>query len=519
MTLSPGRRIAFNVAVTYGRSLVALAAGLFSGRWLLLALGEGDYGILGLVGGLSVFISFVNYTLAAANERFFGVAIGAGDVAESRRWFSLALALHVALATALVLVSYPLGVWLIRGFLVLPPDRIGPAIDVLGFVTLECFVGLATVPFNSMYVARQRLAELTACGLFQTLVNVAVLGYFVTHPGVWLVAYAGVLCAIRSVPALVLSVAAWIRFPECRFRLAEAFDRARLRALGGFVASRALGLFAQLFSGQGLAVVVNRRLGVVRNAAVTVGNTVSYNVSSLSGALSGAFMPAILNAAGAGDFARMRGYALRSCVFSTLAILLFAVPLALEADEVLRLWLSSPPDGAATLSVCLLVVAVCEKLTEGQWIAIAAVGDIRACQNFEAAALFGAFALGWALIAAGLDVLGMGLALLVGKASVAVVRVVYGGRVAGISPRAWLKEVLLPMVVVTAGTVVAALLPRLVLSASFARVVATSSVSLAAFVPLAWRFALSSEDRSRVLRLLPLRNVTDPGRHEEGGRT
>ena len=370
-----------------------------------------------------------------------------------------------------------------------------------------------------MYVARQRLAELTACGLFQTLVNVAVLGYFVTHPGVWLVAYAGVLCAIRSVPALVLSVAAWIRFPECRFRLAEAFDRARLRALGGFVASRALGLFAQLFSGQGLAVVVNRRLGVVRNAAVTVGNTVSYNVSSLSGALSGAFMPAILNAAGAGDFARMRGYALRSCVFSTLAILLFAVPLALEADEVLRLWLSSPPAGAATLSVCLLVVAVCEKLTEGQWIAIAAVGDIRSSQTCEALALFGAFALGWALVAAGLDVLGMGLALLAGKAVVAGIRVVYGQRVAGIARREWCGSVLLPMAAVTAVTVALASVPRLLLPASFARVAVTTLVSLAAFAPLAWIFALSAEDRAGIRRRFRRRMPPAAATIEDGGRS
>lgn len=517
--MTPAKRIALNVAVTYGRSLVALVAGLFSGRWLLLALGEGDYGILGLVGGLSVFVAFVNYTLAAANERFLGVAIGAGDVDAARRWFSLTLALHAVLAFVLAGLAYPLGVWFIRKVFVLPPDRVDAAVKVLGFVAVECFVGLATVPFNSLYVARQRLAELTAFGLVQTLVNVAVLGYFVTHPGTWLVTYALVLCAIRVVPALILALIATFVFPECRFRLGDALDKARIRAFCGFVAGRSLGLVGQLFADNGLAIVVNRRLGVARNAAVTVGTTVSYNVASLSGALSRAFMPAILNAAGARDFVRMRRYALRSCVFSTLAILVFAVPLALEAGEVLRLWLSSPPAGAATLTVCLLAVAVFEKLTEGQWIAIAAVGDIRSSQTCEALALFGAFALGWALVAAGLDVLGMGLALLAGKAVVAGIRVVYGQRVAGIARREWCGSVLLPMAAVTAVTVALASVPRLLLPASFARVAVTTLVSLAAFAPLAWIFALSAEDRAGIRRRFRRRMPPAAATIEDGGRS
>ena len=55
--MSPNRRILLNIVATYGRSLYALAIGLFCGT--LMALGEVDYGLIGVVGGLTAFIAFL----------------------------------------------------------------------------------------------------------------------------------------------------------------------------------------------------------------------------------------------------------------------------------------------------------------------------------------------------------------------------------------------------------------------------------------------------------------------------
>jgi len=54
--MTPTRRIILNVVATYGRSLVAMACGIFTSRWALMALGPVDYGLFGVVGGLTAFI-------------------------------------------------------------------------------------------------------------------------------------------------------------------------------------------------------------------------------------------------------------------------------------------------------------------------------------------------------------------------------------------------------------------------------------------------------------------------------
>ena len=70
--MSPNKRIFLNIVATYGRSLFALVCGLFSGRWALQALGEVDFGLNGVVGGLTMFISFFNSVLACSIGRFYG---------------------------------------------------------------------------------------------------------------------------------------------------------------------------------------------------------------------------------------------------------------------------------------------------------------------------------------------------------------------------------------------------------------------------------------------------------------
>ena len=52
MKMTANRRIFLNIAATYARSLYTLALGLVTARWLLLSLGQTDYGLFGVVGGL-----------------------------------------------------------------------------------------------------------------------------------------------------------------------------------------------------------------------------------------------------------------------------------------------------------------------------------------------------------------------------------------------------------------------------------------------------------------------------------
>ena len=52
-------RIVLNTIASYGRSMFSAVCGIFSARWVLMALGKEDYGLFGLVGSLVIFITFL----------------------------------------------------------------------------------------------------------------------------------------------------------------------------------------------------------------------------------------------------------------------------------------------------------------------------------------------------------------------------------------------------------------------------------------------------------------------------
>ena len=115
--MTPGQRILINTIATYGRTLLAVFLGLFSSRWVLEALGEIDYGLMGVVGSVLVFITLFNALTTAANARYFAFSIGQKDIEMTRKWFNSALSISLLLPSILLIVGLIAGEYVIRYFL------------------------------------------------------------------------------------------------------------------------------------------------------------------------------------------------------------------------------------------------------------------------------------------------------------------------------------------------------------------------------------------------------------------
>ena len=66
-----------NIVATYERSLYVLVCGFFTARWVLSILGAEDYGLLGVIGGLTAFIAFLNGIMVGDVGRFYAISVGA----------------------------------------------------------------------------------------------------------------------------------------------------------------------------------------------------------------------------------------------------------------------------------------------------------------------------------------------------------------------------------------------------------------------------------------------------------
>lgn len=502
--MTANRRIILNIVASYGRTLLGAFCGIFSVRWVLLALGEEGYGLFGVIGSLAIFLTFLNTQFSGALSRFYAYSIGKAKssgnsengLEECRSWFSIGVMVHLFLSTILVSIGYPVGWYAItHEWLTIPTSRVDACVWLWRFVCVSCFVSMANVPFHAMYQAKQYIAELTIYSVAQVVFRTGFIFYMTMVERDWLVDYGLMSCLVVVIPAVAICVRALQVFPECRLHIPAFKEFAHVSELAKYA-------WWQIFVGIGymarhqcLELVVNKLFGPRVNSAYTVGATVGGEAAALTGALNAAFSPAITTACGAGDLETMRAYAYRASKFGTLLTLLFAIPMGVEINELLALWLKTPPLFAEGLCLCWLIVVVIEKLSLGHIAAVFAMGEVAKFCFFRGGICF--MAIPFALIAAFVfkSVYSIGGALVLTTILVGVSDVVLARKRAGMSSSYFVKNILSPLIMLTVISVLIGIAPRFIMEQSFHRLVVATLVELSVFIVLSWFFVLDSEER------------------------
>lgn len=382
--MTQNKRIVLNIIATYGRSVYALALGLISARWTLQILGQVDYGLMGVVGGLTAFITFFNGLLASAIGRFYAVNVGlstrsgseASGLEECRKWFNTALGIHTVIPFILICIGYPVGVWAIQNWMTIPPDRVDACLWVFRFVCVSCFIGMVNVPFSAMYGAKQYIAELTIYSVISTTLNFCFLCYMVTHPGEWLAKYAFYTMLVSVIPQAFICYRAVRVFPECRLRPQYLLNMERFRQLATYAFWQFFGSAGGLVRSQGITLLINKCFGPVMNGSMAIANSVAAHTDTLSAALTGAFSPAVMNLEGRGERGRMLQMACRSSKFGALLCLVFLLPLSLEVGSVLDMWLKTPPPLTAEACLFTFAIILMDQFSRGLNVSVCASGKV-----------------------------------------------------------------------------------------------------------------------------------------------
>lgn len=506
--MTSAKRIVLNTCVTYLRSLTGIALGLFAVRWILAALGAKDYGLFGVVGGLVIFVSLVSDVFSGTLTRFFAVAIGRCD--DLSAWFNAAISVHVLLPLALAVLGYPIGAWAIRHWLVVPPDRVEACLWVLRLSMASAVLVMAGVPYVAMYRAHQHIAEIAFWEMMKVVILFAGAWSLDRVQGDRLVAYALIASCAPLLVTLALVVRARAKFPFCRIASRHLFDWSRLRPLCRFACWEFVACGGDLVRHHGGAFVVNKMFGPAVNAAYALSLQVSAHTQGLARAMIGALTPVVATAEGAGNRVSALAFAFRTCKFGTILVALFCIPLAMEMDGVLKLWLVEPPVWTGAICRCILVALICHKLGWGQHMLLHATGRIGIYQCTAGFTSALTVALMWALAAAECGPVGIGVAFIASYSALTVERVLFARWIAGMGIVRWLKTVVTPVTGVVAVAALAAFTVTRLLEPSPARILVTSAVSVCVTLSMGWVLVCTSEERHVLRRWLrmPRQQVT-----------
>ena len=467
-----------------------------------MALGKSDYGLVQLIGGLNIFIIYFNYILSTSLSRFYSFAIGEEQASkalgfeECRKWFNTAVFIHLTLPLLLFVIGYPIGEYAIRNWLVIPVERIN--VCVLGFrlSCLNIFTGLATVPFSAMMIAKQHIAEFSGVQIISSIIHVGFQAVMITYPRDWLADYFLMNSMVSTFFALWIAFRSWRIFSECRINSKYMWCPDKLGKLFSYSFWILIGGIGDLFSRQGLVILVNKTYGPEMNASYGIAGTVSAQANQIAGSLNGAFSPAVATACGAKDYAKMRKMAYCLCKVSAILVLVFAIPLFLELPKVIHLWLGNPPAKVIGLCRCMLLVLVLDKLSIGHAQVMRGLGKVVAYQVSTCIILALVVPFAFLLIKLGLSIYSVGYALIFANFTMMLMNIWLSRKRGGLSLSYWLFKIFLPLTTVILLAACCGYSVILLMSQSLLRIICTTIACNGVFLISCWMWVLNQEERS-----------------------
>lgn len=378
LSLTGKTRVAANTLISYGRSLIAICLVLFSSRWALGSLGEVDFGLYNLVGSVLAVVVFINTILANGDARFFAIGIGKDDQTELNKVFNTSLSLHLLIPVFVIIVGSIIGEFVIEHYLVIPPERIDSVIYVFRITMFASFVSMVSIPFSTLFIAHQNIFEYSIIMLLQTfLIFLSAFLIRYSFGGTdKLLLYAIFMALAHIMSSLAMIVVSRRKYKCSRIQFKYFFDKGISESIIKYSFWNMLGDLGHLVRTQGIAVVVNLFFGPSGNAALGIANQVSMQASNLTNAMTTSLSPEIYRLTGENNInaaIKLSGYASRVGVF---LLLVLGVPIILNLDSLLNLWLIEIPEGTNTLCICFVIMYIIEKLSLGQLIYLRAIGNV-----------------------------------------------------------------------------------------------------------------------------------------------
>lgn len=492
------KRIAKNTLLLYFRTLLIMAITLYTSRVILNALGVEDYGIYNVVGGVVAMFSLLSGSLSNAISRFITFELGRGDIRRLGVIFSTSVNIQLGLSLLIMVLGAAVGGWFLNTQMNIPADRMTAANWVLFCSLLMFCVNLVSIPYNACIIAHERMAAFAYVSILEASLKLLICYLIVVSPFDKLISYAILLVVVALIIRFVYGFYCSRHFEECRYR--PVYDRSLLKQMGSFAGWQFLANGCWLFNTQGVNILINMFFGVALNAARGIATQVDGAIQQFVNNFMTAVNPQITKDYAAGRLKEMFTLVCRGAKFSYFLLMLFAVPVMLETEYILTLWLKTVPDHTVIFLRLTIIGSMLNMLGGTGLTACMATGNIKRYSIWISSVGVLVFPLTWVAFKCGLPVESTYIVFIMVYIGVNVVRLYIMKGLLHFPPILFVRKVVAPMLLVTP---VATVLPFIVANSfeqSFWRLCLTVVVSLISSSAAIFLIGLTGSERKAVVK-------------------
>ena len=372
-------RIAKNTLFLYARMLLGMCVSLFTSRVILDALGAVDYGIYNVVGSIVSMSAFLNGAITTSTQRYITFYLGKNEPENLRRVFCSSVEIHTILAIIVALLAETIGLWFFYNKLVIPPERMGIAFWVFQLSIITMTINIFNGPYNSAIVAHERMDIYAYFSLGAIFFQLFMAYTLYKSPIDRLLFYAILIAFVNILTQVLIRAYCRRHFSETRFSM--TWDGKLMKEMGSFSIWNIWGSLAGLLFGQGLNILLNMFFGPVVNAARGVAVQVNQAIEQFARNFQIAVDPQITKSYANNELPEMHNLIFRASKFTFFMLFMLSLPVLVETDAILNLWLVEPPQYTTIFIRLTLTIVIIDSVARPLMTSAAATGRVKVYQS------------------------------------------------------------------------------------------------------------------------------------------
>lgn len=496
-TTDNNKRIAKNTLLLYFRMLLMMFVTLFTSRVVLDKLGVTDYGIYNVVGGVVAMLGFLNSSMSNAVQRYLSFEIGKNNEAGVNRIFNVSLFAHAGIAVFVFVVMEIVGVWYLNTHMNIPAERMDAANWVLQCSIFTTLFTIVQVPYNAIIISKEQMGIYAYISILEVVLKLLVVYMLAIGNFDKLKLYSVLIMVVTIGIMMIYRFYCTRKYKEAKFKFIKDWNL--LKQIVGFASWNMLGELAWVFTGQGVNIILNSFFGPVVNAARGLAEQVNGAVNRFVANFQTAVNPQLIKNYASDQLGEMKTLLFRSTRFSYYLLLALSLPIILKMDFILHLWLKEVPDYTTGFCQLVLVSSLVSTLSNLLAQVARAYGKIRNYQIIVSIFLFLNFPLSYIVLKFGGSPLSTMFVNIGINAMLLFVRLRLTNRMIQMTNGSFIRNVLFPVIIVTAVALVIPLTIYFMLDNSIISFIIVCLVSFVSVGVSTYALGMNANERLYIL--------------------
>lgn len=391
--MSSSQRMAKNVLYVYLRVGIVTILGLITARLSFQVLGQSDYGLFNVVGGIISILAIISSAMSTTVRRYINVELGKED-GNPNKIFNTCLIINAGVAVLLFLLAETIGLWFIYNFLNVAEDKFDSALIVFHICTLTSAITLVNVPHQSLLIAHEHFKAVALIDVGTQLVKLIGVSCLFFISDFRVIYYAAIICLITLMGLFIYTNYCKKHWAQIvKFKLWR--DKKLYKEIIVFNNYIAIGAASYLGRSQGSNMLINYFFGTIVNGAFSIAYMIENYAMIIISNLTTAAAPRMTKEYSSGNLSAAVRTASRINRLSIIFMFMLVFLMLLELPTILKIWLGAVPQGCVILCQWTLLSAAARSLSEGLPPLIQASGKIKWFQLFGSGLQLSCLVIGW----------------------------------------------------------------------------------------------------------------------------